>query len=241
MNGYEGDLAAHLRQNPDALFQTRSSSSQLLSTPNPLLAYGNNERQSYPPILPPPRTVYTSSSCSSAPESSIKLAEHAAILTQQGNKPETPVWEERNTSQLHPAIRQDYTAMFHHQYQPTPQSSEPALGGSLSSTETQKTNWSMLPTNSYQSQRQGQSLAALPTQHYQPPQMQPQTPFAQAYPTSEPYSHGTVKPQPLYAHQQYFQKPPPLLRDVPDVPADSTSLVEQMMANLRKATARDQV
>jgi hypothetical protein len=48
----------------------------------------------------------------------------------------------------------------------------------------------------------------------------------------------------MYAHQQYFQKPelPQVsqqqqIRDIPDVPADSTSLVEQMMVNLRRATS----
>jgi hypothetical protein len=57
--------------------------------------------------------------------------------------------------------------------------------------------------------------------------------------------------RPLYPHQQYFQKPevqpqaeaqvlqplaqPPQPRDFPDVPADSTSIIEKMMQNLKKA------
>jgi hypothetical protein len=66
--------------------------------------------------------------------------------------------------------------------------------------------------------------------------------------------------RPLYPHQQYFQKSEAPLqahyqgqpqgqleiqqsltqgsqaRDFPDVPADSTSIVEKMMRNLKKAT-----
>ncbi|KAI9742425.1 MAG: hypothetical protein M1818_003959 [Claussenomyces sp. TS43310] len=56
---------------------------------------------------------------------------------------------------------------------------------------------------------------------------------------------GSFDHKPVYAHQQYFQNPKspsqwqdPEHGDVPDVPTDSTSLIEQMMSNLKKASAR---
>jgi hypothetical protein len=242
MNGYQGNLEKHLQQN---LFKERSDSSGSLS--NPLLTYGSNSRMYTP-----------SQSYSSTPPSSSgsygTTKQHTPSTLPPVPKPTTPsTWEKKDTSQLHPAIRQEYNSMLHSQYQPPP---PPA----------------------YQIQLPHQSPLAPPPAYYQQPyplQAFPEngvSPQNSSFPqTSQLYQQPSNSPpyqpqyqthpqpqyqenKPLYAHQQYFQKPhsqvPMTLApqsqpqahahayaDFPDVPADSSSLIERMMMNLRKATS----
>lgn len=101
--------------------------------------------------------------------------------------------------------------------------------------------------NSQQTPQQYAHQPYTPHQHYQhhPAIVTPNSSSSQ----SQSYAQGAVQAAgtPLYSHQQYYQneqnhaQDPKQLprdtrpRDFPDVPADSTSIVEQMMLNLRKA------
>jgi hypothetical protein len=89
-------------------------------------------------------------------------------------------------------------------------------------------------------------------QSHSPPVTQSLVPVPQAQYQAPP---EVYQDKPVYPHQQYFQKPeaqfqvppqaqaqglqlvvqPSQARDFPDVPADSTSIVEKMMRNLKKA------
>lgn len=74
---------------------------------------------------------------------------------------------------------------------------------------------------------------------------QPVTTSTHQSPLPPPAQHEA---EPLYPHQQYFQAdaeqqvqpatfaPPPQTHDLPDVPIDSESLIEDMLKNLRKVT-----
>lgn len=78
---------------------------------------------------------------------------------------------------------------------------------------------------------------------------QPETPLPVSQPQYQPCQVPYAETNPLYAHQEYFERqyqssqisPSPAQsqasqpRDFPDVPADSTSIVEKMMFNLKKA------
>lgn len=264
MNGYEGDLKEHLRRNPDALFRTqRSSSLSSTLTPNPLLSYNSGQRQSYSPSLPYPRPPESSTTQNHRPSGmpSYTGAALASIYgsgqsqaTQAGgqaspsprvnNMAAANVWERKDPASLHPAIRQEYGNMFHHQYQPpvpSNQSSQHALGTrppthqpSMIAQSRQASDVSQpsLPLVASQNPQPEPSISNISTNSFQPHQPQQALQYEN-------------KPA-LYAHQQYFQnaqnqskpqtQPPSLTREVPDVPADSTSLIEKLMTNLREAS-----
>lgn len=293
MNGYEGDLKEHLRRNPDALFRTqRSLSHSSPMAPNPLLAYSNGLRQSQSPSLP-----YSSSTQSSISQpgytapampsyTSNALLSGYSSNTQSVHNQQSPpaqhlaksvssnVWERKDSSSLHPAIRQEYGSMFHHQYQPHSQTpaSQHSQNGHHSTYQSSEAPQQYQTAGLTQTSYEGR---AAPSAQSQPMQSQHSitqspTPFAQAYQSQQPQQLEDKKP--IYAHQQYFQntqtqqqnQPPtqpqpqkqlqpqpqpqqqsqsrsqsqPLTRDVPDVPVDSTTLVEEMMANLRSYASR---
>ena len=254
MNGYQGNLEKHLQQ---SLFKNRSGS--VTSLANPLLSYGSGQR------------MYTPSHSSGSPPYSATTPPTIGSYATSGtpkqqplptpiSKPSTPsTWEKKDASQLHPAIRQEYNSMFHNQYQPPRAPCQPPPSAPYSS-----------PAYRMQQPASHQNPLAPPPQYYQPTSgASPHTPFPapsqaaqQPYPTpSHPQSyqpqyqthsqsHAQLQYEenkPVYAHQQYFQKPqthPPVqasvsvvYNELPDVPADSTSLVERMMMNLRKATS----
>jgi hypothetical protein len=256
MNGYQGNLEKHLQQ---SLFKGRSGSVSSLSNP---VSYGSESKlytpsQSSPShSSTPPSTVGSYATPKHYPPSTLPPVP----------RPSDPIiWDKKDPSQLHPAIRQGYNkynTMFHNQYQapPTPaEYSNPA----------------------YQGQRPHHSPLAPPPMYYQPPyplqgcsngappqnpsfpqtpQMYQQSGDSQPYqPQYQPPHQATPQAQyqenkPVYAHQQYFQKPqvqapttyaphpqtlaqPRPYGELPDVPADSTSLIERMMMNLRKVTS----
>lgn len=137
-------------------------------------------------------------------------------------------------------------------YQPRPQSQQSPLAP---------------PPQYYQQPYQSQpppTNGASPQNSFPPPAQQPYPTPSQPQSYQPQYQthtelHGQPQCQeskPVYAHQKYFQKPQvqaPLMHtpqtqppeapasvshgDLPDVPADSTSLIEQMIMNLRKATS----
>jgi hypothetical protein len=230
MNGYQGSLERHLQQ---TLFHAQKSSAvssaagkQPASTYSSTTPYASGARG---PVNPP---------------------KQAALPPQQVTKPAVQsTWNHKDNG-MHPAIRQDYTAMLQQQYQ---SSQRPSLD--LSARAPQKQMQNAQGTQPYQ-----------PTKAYQP--MHPQSPQTTQAPTNSNFRNVTFPanrkenhppstashqvPQPLYSHQQHFQQPQshekvasPTVQshpeqtsqnsDLPDVPADSTSLIEKMMLNLRKA------
>ncbi len=222
MNGYEGDLKEHLRRNPDALFRTQRSLSQSSPmTPNPLLAYSNGLGQSQSPAHPysPPtesatsQSVFTKGSSPSYNSGSKKSGYDSGSQTTQNQQNQSAqhtakqisstVWERRDSSSLHPAIRQEYGSLFHHQYQPhlqtTPASQSSQVGhhpAYPSSTAPQQYHTSNLPQKSYQPRTAGSEQAQFPV-------LQGLTPFAQSYHSQQSQQSDDKKP--LYAHQQYFR------------------------------------
>lgn len=251
MNGYEGDLKEHLRRNPDALFRTQRSLSQSSPlTTNPLLAY-NSHRQNYSPSpsLPYSRQNQdVSSSYKSVYSSSVApptyTTEHGHNTPNHSSKTAIPtkttlstsdVWERKDASSLHPAIRQEYGTMFYHQYQPPYKKSQ-------ASETLQNANQA-----TYQTQPAQQQPTQAPTaqsQQIPPSASQAATVFAQTYQALQGQQFDDNKP--LYPHQQYFQSSQNQRQpdshvsvstcEVPDVPVDSSTLIEKMMANLRQAS-----
>ncbi|CZR53919.1 related to DNA damage-responsive transcriptional repressor RPH1 [Phialocephala subalpina] len=115
MNGYQGSLEKHLQQ---TLFRNSKSGSgtPLSSLSTPLLSYGNVAKPSYSSASPTPSAPYTPGTPSYGAYVSPPLSASKPGSAAQVSKP--PVnWEKTESSQLHPAIRQDYNTMFHHQYQ----------------------------------------------------------------------------------------------------------------------------
>jgi hypothetical protein len=222
MNGYEGDLKEHLRRNPDVLFRTQRSLSQSSPrTPNQLFSYSNGLQQSQSPALPyspptqsaTPQPKFTTASSpsynSGTPQSS--YSSNGQVAQNQQNpsvhhitKPiSSTVWERRDSSSLHPAIRQEYGSMFHNQYQPhvqTSSASQSSQSGhhpaNLSLATPQQYHTANLPQQSYQSRMAGSGSAQFPV-------LQGLTPFAQSYQSQQ--SQPSEDKKPLYAHQQYFQ------------------------------------
>jgi hypothetical protein len=303
MNGYQGSLEKHLQQ---TLFRGNSESGTPL--PNPLMPYGSNLRT--PHALNQPSS---SPSCSAGASSSYGV--YGTPTPQR--QPQQPTmnntalntWEKKDTSQLHPAIRQEYSSMFHQHQDPQcpppsqyegpvlqppvmydrPQLHAPHHNHAARAQLQQQVPQSMQkqqgvhqpdpqPPISQTIQLASSKQSSSFGQYYQPlspamthspshfPVSQPQyQPHPQA--VVQPQIHGSVSrsqyeafPQsyqekPLYPHQQYFANPVTPLqthpqdqhlgqslaqsaqtRDFPDVPADSTSIIEKMMQNLKKAT-----
>lgn len=254
MNGYEGDLKEHLRRNPDALFRTQRSLSQSSPlTPNPLLAYGNGLRQSQSPPLPYSQSTqsptpqqnfttasppsYNTGTTQSSYNSKSQVAQNQQNLSAHhvAKPTSSTVWERRDSSSLHPAIRQEYGSMFHNQYQPASQSSQndhhPV---NLSSTAPQQYQAATLPQQSYQSRMAGKLQAG----SSQFPVLQGLTPFAQSYQSQQTQQSEDKKP--LYAHQQYFQciqqqtslfvhPLKSLAKDLPGIPPNSLTPVDKII------------
>src|SRR6201999_4222411 len=107
MNGYQGSLEKHLQQ---TLFSKRSSSETSLH--NPLLGYGNNQRL-YASTHSSPNPSYSSAHSSAYPPYGIQPTQKQHPLPpHQVTKPMAQnMWEKKDTSQLHPAIRQEYNSM----------------------------------------------------------------------------------------------------------------------------------
>jgi hypothetical protein len=263
MNGYEGDLKEHLRRNPDALFQMQRSLSQSRSlTANPLLGY-NNHRQSFSHSAPFARQTQGSASSLTNPSTVAPLYPSTVQQPTPGSNPgqnqqnhrppsagkvgslgQSGVWGKKDSASLHPAIRQEYGTMFHHQYQPSPHSNH----GSPTTKNTHQPAYQSqtLSQKYHPSNPASQPLQAPKGQSLQPQPETPQAPtaFAQTYAALQAQQFEEEKP--LYPHQQYFRnaqhQPQSHLpqqnpaREVPDVPVDSTSLIEKMMANLRQAS-----
>ena len=260
MNGYQGDTEKHLQQ---TLFQNRAGSIGLL--PNPRVSHESMSR------LYNPDQSSTSQSFDTSPPSSRGSysgsygtpKQQTPSLLPPSTLPPVPKptaiasWDQNDASQLHPAIRQEHNTILHNRF---PNSPPPAP----------------YSTATFQSQRPHQSPLAPPAPYYQQPYhyatttsaaiaQNPASPQAgklyQQPGNSQPYQpqyHNNPQSQyqedkPVYAHQQYFQKPHTQASkmqashsqtqiqfcaygDLPDVPADSTSLIERMMVNLKKAT-----
>jgi hypothetical protein len=273
MNGYEGDLKEHLRRNPDALFRTQRSLSQSSpTTPNPLLAYSNGLRQSQSPVppyshstqsaTPQPKSTTASSTSYNSGAAQSDYNSNSQVAQSQQNlsalhvaKPiSSTVWERRDSSSLHPAIRQEYGSMFHNQYQPhlqtstAPQASQSNQHSAYpSSAATQQYHIANLPQQSYQPKMtgSGQSQAG----QSQIPVLQGLTPFAQSYHSQQPQQSEDKKP--LYAHQQYFQSTQQqsqlnmhprntLTKDVPDVPPKSPTPVDKMVDTQQQSQSHTQ-
>ncbi|TAQ91132.1 hypothetical protein B7494_g576 [Chlorociboria aeruginascens] len=246
MNGYQGDIEKHLQ---NTLFQNRSSSGA------PSASYGGVSYPASTSYSPrhPPATAYNSGPLSSYGTCGVNTQKQPP----QAVKPAQDLWEKKETTNLHPAIRQEYNTMiFHHQDQPQRQP----------------------PTPAPQAYNQAQHTPGRPTVFATPsyaPATQSSLPANQQYQANPQLSYQTS--QPIYPHQQYFQPPvshtqgqahvpqqavhtnwtpqqsqprslaedqfqaPNVyahpLHDLPDVPADSTSLIEKMMINLRRAAA----
>jgi hypothetical protein len=320
MNGYQGSLEKHLQQ---ALFRSKSGSGTPLS--NPLMSFGSNLRTPYTPSQPSPSPAYSigtpSSYGSYRTPTPQRQAEQPTINNTASN-----TWEKKDAAQLHPAIRQEYNSMFHHQYQPAqrpppsqyqgPVLQPPAMydrpqlhpsyhNHTPQARPLQQDTPQAAPQDRQQQQGMHQSVPQPPIsqtiqlasstqspilppsygQYYRPlspgikqspshpPVSQPQYQPHSLAMTQSPIHASVSQPQyqassqvyqdrPVYPHQQYFQKPevrlqdppqaqspgqaqvqvlqplaqPSQARDFPDVPADSTSIIEKMMRNLKKAT-----
>jgi hypothetical protein len=260
MHGYEGDLKEHLRRNPEALFQTRRGSQSSPLTPNPLRpTYSSSHTQNYLPSLPYSYSPQSTAATTAQRPPAVKKFNPATYASMYGRSPSqaaqnnsspatTNIWEKKNSAGLHPAIRQEYGSMFHNQYQP-PQTNQ----GTSSSPGVQSPSHQPPGEAPHQSSTPPQPLYQ-PQINHSGPKSQPQLPQAPPAPMALPHPNQSQPPQqnetrqPLYAHQQYFQNSqhhaqPPVPQQshsplVPDVPADSTSLVEKLMANLRQASRK---
>jgi hypothetical protein len=263
MNGYQGSLQKHLQQ---TLFHGRAPTAPPL---NP------NER------MHPPNQQLATSSYGPAPSSAGgaygagTAHKQAALPPRQVTKPAAPnIWDKQDSAlhpAIHPAIRQEYSARFHNQYQP-PQRSAASTTSQGPPPQAQHNRQQQFQQVAQTTQVQPSlkayqptKLRSLPLSTHPPPNsdirhtMKPPASQAKSQ-TPSTVTHQDAKA--LFPHQQYFQAPhsqgqapniPPLpqakaqpqpliqdqaahQRDLPDVPADSTSLIERMMLNLRKAT-----
>ena len=113
MNGYQGNIEKHLQQ---TLFRNRPDSSTPFS--NPLPSYGSTMRASYSPSQPSPSPTFSSPSTCGA-YTTPTTSQQSPLPTPPKSNASTPsTWEKKDPSQMHPAIRQEYSSMFNHQYQP---------------------------------------------------------------------------------------------------------------------------
>jgi hypothetical protein len=247
MNGYEGDLKGYLQQNPDKLGTLSNILNQSSSAAvNPLLARGNSQHSFSPAAYHSAKTPSLQGSfggqCTQQPTS-----------TYQGSKAsQFNSWEKKDTSQLHPAIRQDY-GMFHHQYGPAPQATGPPQPTENTvqqadhfSRQQHLNQASNAPPSQYYCSHA--SLSQMPPHHGRmqasPSQLGRQTAQAPNPLFHPPQQPGQNQDKPLYPHQQYFQKPAQSQQqarpasqeghEVPDVPIDSASVVENIVGHLRR-------
>lgn len=272
MNGYEGDLKEYLRRNPEALFsRSRGSTlslSRRASPVHPSHFSATTPKTEPSSLLPTPASLVRTFA---TPSSNSHNVPHHQITPSHLHVPSN-LWQ-TGPSQLHPAIKKNYSSLFHKGYQFQEPKSDGTSAILTNPMPTQAAQCS--PHFSYQSQvhapppesadgsavtsHQPQSLQGTSELSHAPSQSAyvsplPQTASSQI--TTQPllpqgFSSVQTPPavndhKPVYAHQRYFQnaqlqfqqQPHTQHRDVPDVPADSSSLIEQMMANLRKASAK---
>ena len=246
MNGYQGDLEKHLQQ---SMFNRSNSGSSLY---NRMPTYGSNQRM-HPAGQSSPSTSYISASPTTPGSYGVSSLQQQTAQFQQIRTPPFQTSDRKvaatSPSQLHPAIRQE----FHTHYQPQRSGPSP-LQTSAGSPPYQTPQ----PQQSSQ-ERYPQDYRAAPlpspastTSH------SPLGPHTTNLPTNKPQYTGASQPlyqetKPVYPHQTYFQKPaaqPQMSpthpqaqatqitqRDLIDVPVDSTSIVEKIFLNLRKATS----
>jgi len=218
MNGYQGNLEKHLQRE---MFKDRSTSGNSLN--NPLLSYGNNGMYtpSQPSSTPPYSSTPTTPSSYGLPPTPKQHQTQPAAQPSTANN-----FEKKDGPQLHPAIRQQYSSMFNNSY-------EPPRAQYISPPSAQHSS----PAYQMQRPAPQQNPAAPPTHYYQKPYQLPASMTKNAspitptfpsngqkpYPTpSHPHSyqpqyHSHTQPQahtqyqqenkPVYAHQQFFQKP----------------------------------
>ncbi|KAN0110297.1 hypothetical protein V8E51_006684 [Hyaloscypha variabilis] len=115
MNGYQGSLEKHLQQ---TLFRNKPGSGTPSS--NPLMSYGNNPKSPYTPSQTSPSPSYSMGTPSSYGEYGTPTAQ-GQVQQSTTNDTALNTWGKNDTSQLHPAIRQEYSSMFNH-HQPAQQS-----------------------------------------------------------------------------------------------------------------------
>ena len=257
MNGYQGSLEKHLQQ---TLFSGRApAATSLAANQLPLNSHG-----SAPAIANAPSVI------ANTPKQ--------AALPQQVTKPTAQnTWNSKEPV-LHPAIRQEYSAMFHRQYQyPQLSSADQASQPSLHQTQYDRQQQMQQTARNAQLQQTIKSHQPAQLQSFPPStqtllnsnvrqdvNLQPSKPQTQ---TPSNVSFQSVNS--LYPHHQYLQtshsqdetanlslqswshaqnlsgsqdqSSVAAQRELPDVPVDSTSLVEKMMLNLKKATAASSV
>lgn len=260
MNGYQGNLEKHLQQ---TMLQNRTASA------TPLLSYGSNQKmqspsqssfaQTYNSMAPSNHGSYGSSNAQKCPT---QPAQHQVAKMDSQNS-----WE-KNHPQSRSVIQSEYNSdMYHNHALP-----QPSQHSNLQSPVPASSHERYTPQTQQKQQSHQNSPMLQPPQYSPPYQTRPDySPAQTSYPEnsfgSKPNgastSHLTYQAppvpyqdtKPVYAHQQYFQKPAqsqmyqmqghqnsiPLTqtteqRDFPDVPADSTSIIERVMQNLKKVT-----
>ncbi len=207
MNGYQGSL-----QSLEARMRAQiwGSNAARNSTPASILPPQSSSSHPGPQntidtSAPPSQTAIsatapTSSSASTPnlPASSLSSASGNGMLIPPSGTPTQASWQKKDNSNLHPAIRPEYT-MFHNQYQPVQRQSPPQYQGSV-----------MQPPAMYDRQA-GQMQPQY--QIHQPQQIvQPRNSSPQAYtsmndsPVNNTYSPHTMH---LTAVQQDRQSSPP--------------------------------
>jgi hypothetical protein len=174
----------------------------------------------------------------------------------QSQAPQCSQSQTRDPPNTHPAGPSPVVQKPDHFSVPQPQYQSPAVtqSGIIPQPQYQPASAATKPSHPPVLQNQYQPPA--PTQPSQPPTSQtqyqaPSTISQPAHPTGLQPSFQSPQAayqeqKPLYPHQQYFQnyqagtqplqtKPVNIQpRDFPDVPVDSTSLIEKMMKNLKK-------
>ena len=238
MNGYQGSLEKHLQQ---TLFHAR---------PPPAASYTPNR----------PSASYYGSTPSS--HGMVNAPKQSALPPQQVTKPVVQHTWSHKDSALHPAIRQEYNSMIYKQYQPSqrPATDRPSQGLPQQTPQATQATQPHQPPKLYQpihlqslpqarhippnSEIRGINLPTNRPEHQHPSTVSHQGPKI-AYPhqqylhSSHPQDKIAELPLQVWPHapprprtqDQALQQP-----ELPDVPADSTSLIEKMMMNLRKAT-----
>jgi hypothetical protein len=191
MNGYQGNIEKHLQQ---TLFRNRAGASTPLS--NPLLSYGNSMRPSYSQSQSSPGPSFSSPTTYSA----YNTPQQSPLPTPPKSNASTPsTWEKKDPSQMHPAIRKEYSSIFNHQYQPprpppsqfrSPVMQPPAMYNYASSPAQPYTQYQPSQTPQSQAPQYGQS------QNQDPPNAHPAGPS----PVVQKAEHVCV-PQPQHQHQ----------------------------------------
>jgi hypothetical protein len=263
MNGYQGNLEKHLQ---DTMLQSRSALAAPLFPHNNNQKQSSSNQQPFPSYNSSPTTPYTSYGSSGLQNYQTSLSQQttkpAAKNTWENRDPPQPhatirpeyrqtIYHNHYQPQLtksqiqlkqshHPAQYERHPQQTQ-QFQPFKQASPMVRPSQHSPPYQPRADYS--PTN-----------VGAPA--FYPPQP---TKAHNAPPRYQPPSEAYKEPTAVYAHQQYFQQPPaqthspriqaqvpelPMLqaqstkqRDFPDVPADSTSLIEKMMQNLKKVTS----